>query len=119
MATQCTFNSSTVEHLNGGHFGDNKNITICPLLRGCPHFSGFNCVLKYLRNSDLLFIQRLLIHRPFFGVSLKRNFTALEIPALLASERSERDTIRNVQIRAGVVYVTLSLQENDGKGSPG
>ena len=65
-------------------------------------------VLKYLRTSDLLFVQRLLIHRPFFGVSLKRNFTALETPALLASERSERDTISGVQIRAGAVYILAS-----------
>ena len=41
--------------------------------------------------------------------------------SLLASERSERDTIRGVQIRAGAVriYVSLSLHENDSKGSPG
>ena len=41
-----------------------------------------------------------------------------DIYIILASERSERDTLSRSSME-NAIRISLSLQENDGKGSPG
>ena len=57
------------------------------------HYSFFNC-LKHQVNTYVC-----LLH-----LTVK-----LANPELLASERSERDTIRGVQIRAGAIYIYIYI----------
>ena len=53
----------------------------------------------------IFFMHQPLLSRPDININ-----TCMEVSMLeLASERSKRDTIRDVQIRAGVVYIYIYI----------